>query len=75
MSIFYGTFQDETGCDFVAEYDAADRDAAREYFRENYPESALLRVESPADVVNEAQARYDRMNAMHDYPDLDDYGW
>lgn len=51
MIKFWGVFVDETGCEFGAEIEAADKAAAWEEACEQYPESRCVQLESPEDTA------------------------
>lgn len=57
---FHATMIDETGSYFSAQTDAVSKEAARDYFRENYPESRLVGVQTRAEIMAEENDRYDR---------------
>lgn len=43
---FYAGMKDETGCEFPAECDAPNEEAASEYLEEQYPESQIAHLET-----------------------------
>jgi hypothetical protein len=49
MTDFWAVLLDETGCEFGAGVKARTRPQAYEKLRENYPESRVVQLESPAD--------------------------
>lgn len=60
MQLFIADLLDETSCAFVAETMATNREEARQYFWENYPESRLVSVMTEAEIEAERDLYYDR---------------
>lgn len=63
MTHYHAVLTDETGCEFGAGVEAATREEAYEYFEENYPESRVVQLESPADTAERERAMYARIDA------------
>lgn len=60
MIKFHAVMIDETGCEFGADVEADNRQAAYDLLRENYPESRCVQLESPEDTkARESQMDYD----------------
>jgi len=70
MIEFWGVFVDETGCEFGAAIRAADKAAAWEEAREQYPESRCVQLESPQDTAAREQRQYAQAAR-----DLEGDGW
>lgn len=54
---FHAVLIDETGCEFGASVEASDHATARAKLREDYPESRIDQLESPAESA-ERERRY-----------------
>lgn len=75
MTMYHAVMLGEDGTEFGLDVEALSKDDAWAQIREDYPEGACLQLESPQDTMDREKAIYDRMNAMWDNPDLDDYGY
>lgn len=69
MTHYHAVLLDETRCEFGAGCEAESREAAREYFREMYPESQVVQIESPEDRAARESAMYDHISRGGDYDD------
>ncbi len=69
MTFYHAVLIDETGCEFGADTDAIDKATAWEWFRENYPESRVVQVESSEDTHAREKAVYDHIARGGDYDD------
>lgn len=61
MTHYHAVMIDETGCEFGVGVDAKNRDEAMEKLRENYPESSIAQLESPADTRRRERRMYARI--------------
>jgi len=61
---FYAVMIDETGCEFPAECDAPNEEAAAEYLEEQYPESQIDQLETLEEM--RARERETYFQAMRD---------
>ena len=67
MTHFHAVLLDETGCEFGAGHDCETREEAYDYFREAYPESRVVQLESPEDTQRREKAIYDHLARGGDY--------
>lgn len=70
MELFIATLLDETGCQFIAESEEINRDAAHEFFADNYPESRIVRIDTEQTLKEED---YYFEKSIWDNPDWDLY--
>ena len=66
MTKFHAVMIDETGCEFGAEVTARSREAAYAKLAENYPESRVDQLESPADTRRREKRMYDEINREYE---------
>ena len=66
MTFYHAVLIDETGCEFGADCHASDRDAAYEYFHQNYPESQVVQLEDPNDTAAREYETYARVCRIYD---------
>ena len=69
MTHFHAVLLDETGCEFGAGHDCETREDAMAYFRESYPESRVVQLESPADTAAREHKIYQDALRGVDYDD------
>jgi hypothetical protein len=65
MTTFHAVMIDETGCEFGADVTARSRAAAHDKLREDYPESRVAQLESPADTRRRERAIYERADRAY----------
>jgi len=58
MTYYHAVFQDECGGEFGAGTEANSREEAYSILEENYPESRIVQLESPADTAAREHALY-----------------
>ena len=63
MTRFWAVMLDETGCEFGAGVEAANKADAYDELREMYPESRCIQLESPADTAEREMRMYQRIQA------------
>lgn len=63
---YHAVLTDETGCEFGADFAANSREEAMDHFRECYPESRVVQLESPQDAADRERAMYARICAEYD---------
>lgn len=71
MTHYHAVLVDETGCEFGAGTEAANREEAREYFREEYPESRVVQIESPQDTQEREAKMHQHIARGGDWDDED----
>lgn len=72
MTKFHAVMTDECGGEFGVTIQAADRNAAYDQLREDYPESSVAQLESPQDTRDREAAIYARVSG-DDYDYGEDY--
>jgi len=74
---YWAVLLDETGCEFGAGVKARSYEEAREKLQENYPESRVVQLETPADRADREQRMYDRLwgELDEDWDYRDDYDY
>jgi len=61
MINYWAVLTDETGCEFGAGVRAKSRDEAWDKISEDYPESRVVQLESPADTAKREQRIYNQV--------------
>lgn len=69
MTKFHAVLLDETRCEFGADVEANTRDEAYRRLEEDYPESQVVQLESPADTRQREQDMYAHINRGGDWDD------
>ena len=69
MTSFHAVLIGEDGMEFGADYKATTKAEAWEKFRENYPESRVVQVESPEDTRDREMAMYAHISRGGDWDD------
>lgn len=69
MTLYHAVMIDETGCEFGAEIEAETKAEASDQLRENYPESRIDQLESPADSAAREKRIYDHISRGGDWDD------
>jgi len=69
MTHYHAVLTDECGGEFGAGCEAKSREEAMEYFRENYPESSVVQLESSQDTAKREKAIYDHISEGGDWDD------
>jgi hypothetical protein len=64
---FYAVMVDETGCEFPAECDAPNEEAAAEYLEEQYPESQIAQLETLYEMRARERETYFAARRTFDY--------
>jgi hypothetical protein len=65
MTNFHAVLLDECGGEFGADVTVSSRDNAYDQLAENYPESRVVQLESPADTAEREQAIRDKAEAWN----------
>lgn len=69
MTHFHAVLLDETGCEFGAGHDCETREEAHNYFRDAYPESRIVQLESLEDTRAREAHTYDLIRRGADFDD------
>jgi hypothetical protein len=66
---FHAVLLDETRCEFGADVDAEDREAAYKWLEDQYPESNVIQLESPNDTRQREAAMNEHIERGGDWDD------
>lgn len=66
---YHAVMIDETGCEFGADVEAANRDEAYDRLDEDYPESRIVQLESSQDARDRENATYNHIANGGDWDD------
>jgi hypothetical protein len=65
MAHYHAVMRDEAGGEFGTEVTASDRNEAYDILADDYPESAVVQLESPSDTAQRQHDMYARL--QHEY--------
>jgi hypothetical protein len=75
MTKYHAVMIDETGCEFGVSVTAKSRDMAYDKLQEDYPESKVAQLESPADTRRRERRMQREIERAYDDPSSDEINY